>query len=213
MNTASRLPCALAPSALAPSALALSALAACAVACVLFALGCASTPSTPTTGIAPAPKASSVVRINDDVSCDKSTKRCLFRGLPSVGVTRVIFGDSVANELQSTSGLPIWKSDPIFKPATDQSCDTLSAACYDREGPNVALTRATFGGNAATRLDKRMKRPAKGREIVKYGSSVTCDRDAGVCYDRLGASVGYTRLYLSEAQSNQLLTRMRPHRN
>lgn len=205
MTPACRLLRALAPSALAPGALA----------CVLFAFGCASTPSSTTTGAAPAPKpkASSVVRINDDVSCNKSTKRCEFRGLPSVGVTRAIFGDRVANELQSTSGLPIWKSDPIFNPATGQSCDTLSAACYDREGPNVALTRATFGGNAATRLDQRMKRPAKGREIVKYGSSVTCDRDASVCYDRLGASVGYTRLYLGEAQSDQLLTRMRPHRN
>ena len=201
MTTASRLP---------------YAVALCAVACIGFGFGCASTPSATKTGVSPeaasAPKASSVVRINDDVSCDKSAKRCNFRGLPSVGITRVIFGDSVANALQSTSGLPIWQSDPIFNPAIGQSCDTLSAACFDSEGPNVALTRAIFGGNAATRLDKRMQRPAKGREIVKYGSSVTCDRDAGICYDRLGASVGYTRLYLSEAQSNDLLTRMRPHR-
>jgi hypothetical protein len=184
-----------------------------ALACISFAFGCASTPSATTKGDAPAPKASSVVRINDDVSCDKSAKRCDFRGQPSVGVTRAIFGDSVASTLQSTSGLPIWKSDPIFEPAIGQSCDTLSAACYDREGPNVALTRATFGGNAATRLNQRMTRPAKGREIVKYGSSVTCDRGAGICYDGLGASVGYTRLYLGETQSDQLLTRMRPHRN
>ena len=82
MTPASRLPCALAP---------------CALACALFAFGCASTPSATTTGVAPAPKTSSVVRINDDVSCDKSTKRCNFRGLPSVGITRAIFGDSVAS--------------------------------------------------------------------------------------------------------------------
>jgi hypothetical protein len=189
-----------------------------ALALLALATGCASTPEgapspSKTAAAKPAPAASAVVRINDDVSCDKAAKRCDFRGNPSVGLTRTIFGDRMAGELQATSGVPVWKSDPIVTPGTGQSCDTLSAACFDKDGPNVELTRSVFGGNAATNLDKRMRKPAKGREIVRYGTSVTCDRQAGICYDRLGASVGYTRLYLGKTQSEELLDRMRPHFN
>jgi hypothetical protein len=136
------------------------------------------------------------------VVCTKSTRVCEWRGGPSVGLTRIFFGDPAADALAPKMA-PAFRYDPIFKPSPDQSCDTLVTTCYDRGGASVALTKQYFGAEAAKRLEARTS------SVVRYGEWVTCDKTSNVCYDRLGAAVGVTRLYLGEPQSDALLGRLR----
>jgi hypothetical protein len=136
------------------------------------------------------------------VVCTKSTRVCEWRGGPSVGLTRIFFGDPAADALAPKMA-PNFRYDPIFKPSPDQSCDTLVTTCYDRGGASAALTKQFFGAEAARRLEARTS------SVVRYGEWVTCDKTSNVCYDRLGAAVGVTRLYLGEPQSDALLGRLR----
>jgi hypothetical protein len=136
------------------------------------------------------------------VVCQKSARVCEWRGGPSVGLTRIFFGDSAADALAPKMA-PTFRYDPIFKPNPNQSCDTLVTTCYDRGGASAALTKQYFGAEAAKRLEARTS------AVVRYGEWVTCDKTSNVCYDRLGAAVGVTRLYLGDAPSDALLGRLR----
>jgi hypothetical protein len=156
---------------------------------------------------------SSVFEPAKGVRCDRSTKICEYKGGPTVGLTRLFFGDSAADGLaprMSEAGYPF---DPIFKPTSRASCDTLVTTCYDEGGASVPLTESYFGGEARTRLEKRLRQAGgSGSAIVRYGDYITCDQMSGVCYDRLGAGIVLTQIYLSEEQAKRLLARLRPRK-
>jgi len=151
---------------------------------------------------APAPETGDRFEPARGVVCRRSARVCDWRGGPSVGLTRLFFGDPAADSLAPKLA-PSFRYDPIFKPSPDQSCDTLVTTCYDRGGASAELTKRYFGAEAARRLE------ARSASVVRYGQWVTCDKTSSVCYDRLGAAVGVTRLYLGEPESEQLLGRLR----
>lgn len=176
-------------------------------AALLAAVGCASGGAT----TAPAPKAepaqpqqSSTFEPAKGVVCDRTTDACKWRGGTSVGLTRLFFGDGAADALAPSLASGGYRFDPIFRPGTRISCDTLVTTCYDESGASVDLTRSYFGSKAAQQLEKRSR-----TTVQRYGKYITCDRVSNVCYDRLGAGVGVTRLYIGEAESDRLLTRLR----
>jgi hypothetical protein len=175
------------------------------LACAL-ALGACQTPSATAPSEPAEPKAaqSSVFEPASGVRCDRSTRVCEYRGGPTVGLTRLFFGDAAADGLAPQMASSSYAYDPIFKPNPRASCDTLVTTCYEAGGASLELTRNYFGADAATRLEKR-----KASEIVRYGDYITCDRLSQVCYDRMGAGVGVTRLYLGETESEKLLERLR----
>jgi hypothetical protein len=157
--------------------------------------------------------AGSVFEPAKGVRCDRSTKICEYKGGATVGLTRLFFGDAAADGLAPRMSATGYAFDPIFKPTTQASCDTLVTACYDESGASVPLTERYFGGDARTRLEKRMRRPSgSGSAIVRYGETITCDEMSGVCYDRLGAGVVVTQMYLGEEQADRLLERLRPRK-
>ena len=181
--------------------------AAALLALAILAPGCQSggAPSTSTTAKAePAPKATNVFEPAKGVRCDRALGRCEWKDGPSVGLTRLYFGDAAANAVAPQMAPSGYRSDPIFRPTIRSSCDTLVTTCYGESGASADLTRSYFGGKAA---DKLSKRPATS--IQRYGQYITCDRVSNVCYDRLGAGVGITRLYIGEAESDALLVRLR----
>ena len=61
-------------------------------------------------------------------------------------------------------------------------------------------------------LQARMTRPADATRVTRFGDTITCDNQAQVCYDRLGAGYGITLLYLGEQQADRLLARLRVSR-
>jgi hypothetical protein len=174
------------------------------LAAALLASGCATegAPTTPTPTAEP-PKETAVFEPAKGVSCDRGQNVCQWKGGPTVGLTRLFFGDGPADALMPAQAPEGYRYDPIFKPSTRSSCDTLVTTCYDESGANGELTTKYFGSKAANRLSKRP------RTIQRYGQFITCDRVSDVCYDRLGAGVGITRLYIGEPQSDALLKRLR----
>ena len=175
-------------------------------AAALGAAGCqsgGSTAAAPVPGT-PAPKDTAVFEPAKDVRCDRGSKTCEWRDGPSVGLTRLYFGDGAANALEPRMAASGYKYDPIFKPSTRVSCDTLVITCYGEGGASEDLTRSYFGPKAADKLNARRR-----GSIQRYGEYITCDRVSNICYDRLGAGVGITRLYIGEAESDQLLKRLR----
>ena len=152
-----------------------------------------------------------------DITCDRQDKVCRFGTTPSPGLTRLHFGDGAADALTTppapdpvTGVAPPARvvADPIFKPSRKESCDTLVASCYDWDGASVSLTKARFGQKAATRLQARLGTRNEAERVVPYGETITCDNLSQVCYDRLGAGYGLTRLYLGEPQADALLGRL-----
>jgi len=147
------------------------------------------------------------------VRCDRSTKICEYKGGPTVGLTRLFFGDGAADALTPQMREAGYPFDPIFKPTSRASCDTLVTTCYDEGGASLVLTQSYFGDEARTRLEKRLRQPGgSSSAIVRYGEVVTCDEMSGVCYDRLGAGVFLTREYLSQEHAERLLARLRPRK-
>jgi len=178
------------------------------MATTLLAAGCQSGGAPATTATAPkeqpaSPTQTAVFEPASGVRCDRGAKTCEWKGGASVGLTRLFFGDGAADGLMPTMAPDGYRYDPIFKPGTRSSCDTLVTTCYDESGASADLTTRYFGGKAADRLAKRP------RTIQRYGEFITCDRVSDVCYDRLGAGVGITRLYIGEPQSEALLKRLR----
>ena len=155
--------------------------------------------------------ASSVFEPAKGVRCDRSVKICEYKGGPTVGLTRLFFGDAAADGLAPRMSAKGYPFDPIFKPSPRASCDTLVTACYDEGGASVPLTESYFGGDARTRLEKRM-RAGSDNAVVRYGDYITCDQMSGVCYDRLGAGVVVTQMYLSKEEADGLLDRLRPRK-
>jgi hypothetical protein len=155
--------------------------------------------------------ASSVFEPAKGVRCDRSVKICEYKGGPTVGLTRLFFGDAAADGLAPRMSAKGYPFDPIFKPSPRASCDTLVTACYDEGGASVPLTESYFGGDAGARLAKRM-RGGSGDAVVRYGDYITCDQMSGVCYDRLGAGVVVTQMYLGQEQADGLLARLRPRK-
>ena len=155
--------------------------------------------------------ASSVFEPARGVRCDRSVKICEYKGGPTVGLTRLFFGDAAAESLDPRMSATGYPFDPIFKPSPRASCDTLVTACYDEGGASVSLTESYFGGEARARLEKRM-RAGSSDAVVRYGDYITCDQMSGVCYDRLGAGVVVTQMYLGQEQADGLLDRLRPRK-
>jgi len=177
----------------------------------LLFVGCQTpTPAEPKPAQAVEP-ASSVFEPARGVRCDRSTKICEYKGGPTVGLTRLFFGDAAANVLAPRMRQAGYPFDPIFKPQSRASCDTLVTTCYDEGGASLALTENYFGDDARARLEKRMGGGAADA-VVRYGDYITCDQMSGVCYDRLGAGVVLTQMYLSDAQAQLLLARLRPRK-
>lgn len=139
------------------------------------------------------------------VSCSRSAQVCKWRGGPTLGLTRLFFGNAAAEALVPSLAPAHYPNDPIFKPNPDASCDTLVTTCYDRGGASDALTDKYFGSEAARLLKERR------RQIERYGEHVTCDQASKICYDRFGAGVGITQLYLGDPESKALLARLRAH--
>ncbi|MDJ0850468.1 MAG: hypothetical protein QNK04_19015 [Myxococcota bacterium] len=151
------------------------------------------------------------------ITCDRQAKVCRFGETPSPGLTRLHFGDGAAAALTTppapdpATGIapPAQEvADPIFKPSRKQSCDTMVASCYDWDGASVSLTQEHFGAEAAKKLQARLNTRDEAQRIVRYGETITCDNLAQVCYDRMGAGYGLTRLYLGEPQAAALLKRL-----
>ncbi len=166
----------------------------------LLFVGCqtqAPTPAEPKPAQAAEP-ASSVFEPAKGVRCDRSAKICEYKGGPTVGLTRLFFGDAAADGLAPRMSAKGYPFDPIFKPTPRASCDTLVTACYDEGGASVSLTESYFGGEAGARLEKRMRAGGSSDAVVRYGDYITCDQMSGVCYDRLGAGVVVTQMYLSQ---------------
>jgi hypothetical protein len=179
----------------------------------LLVVGCQTpTPAEPEPARAVEPP-SSVFEPAKGVRCDRSAKLCEYKGGPSVGLTRLFFGDSAADGLAPRMREAGYPFDPIFKPTSRASCDTLVTTCYDEGGASVSLTESYFGGNARTRLEKRLSQPGgSSRAIARYGEAITCDQMSGVCYDRLGAGVVVTQMYLGQEEADGLLARLRPRK-
>jgi hypothetical protein len=178
----------------------------------LLFVGCQTpTPAEPKPARAVEPP-SSVFEPAKGVRCDRSTKICEYKGGPTVGLTRLFFGDSAADGLAPRMREAGYPFDPIFKPGPRASCDTLVTTCYDEGGASVSLTESYFGGDASARLEQRLRQPGSSGAIVRYGDYITCDQMSGVCYDRLGAGVVLTQIYLSEEQAKRLLARLRPRK-
>jgi len=147
------------------------------------------------------------------VRCDRSAKICEYKGGPTVGLTRLFFGDAAADAVAPRMSAADYPFDPIFKPTLRASCDTLVTTCYDEGGASVALTESYFGADARTRLETRLRQPgSSGSAIVRYGDYITCDPMSGVCYDRMGAGIYVTREYLSKEHASRLLARLRPRK-
>lgn len=165
--------------------------------------GCQSAGTPAKTATEPVPEKSDVFEPARGVSCNRTASVCDWRGGPSVGLTRLFFGNASADALQPSMAALNYPNDPIFKPNPSVSCDTLVTTCYDGNGPNYDLTDKYFGPKARKLLETRRS------QIVRYGLHVTCDNTTKVCFDRFGAGVGITRLYIDEAASDVLLARLR----
>ena len=165
--------------------------------------GCQSTSAPSKPAAEPAPTKSDVFEPASGVTCNHGTKVCEYKGGPSVGLTRLFFGDKAADAIQPRMAAENYPYDPIFKPNPSVSCDTLVTTCYDASGASYALTDQYFGPKAKKLLEKRHS------QIVRFGLHVTCDNTTKVCFDRFGAGVGITRMYIDEAASNVLLARLR----
>lgn len=137
------------------------------------------------------------------VVCERGSRVCEWRGGPTVGLTRLFFGDDAAEAAATRVASASYPNDPIFKPNPDASCDTLVTTCYDRGGASEELTSRFFGADAARRLAERRA------EVVRYGAHVTCDKGSQICFDRFGAGVGITQLYIGQTQADALLARLR----
>jgi hypothetical protein len=165
--------------------------------------------STSGTAAAPAQAAAAKPVVEDTfepatgVTCNRGSKVCEWRGGPSIGLTRVFFGDSAADAAAPSMRAAHYPNDPIFKPNPGASCDTLVTTCYDKDGASAALTSRYFGADAERRLGERRAR------VVRYGQHITCDETTQICYDRFGAGVGITQLYIGSAESEALLARLR----
>jgi hypothetical protein len=178
----------------------------------LLVLGCQTAPSAPAPepakGVEPA---SSVFEPARGVRCDRATKVCQYRGGPTVGLTRLFFGDESGDRLAQQMSAASYPYDRIFTPAPRSSCDTLVTTCYEEGGASVELTRKYFGSEAAARLEQRLRQPTGSPTAIdRRGTTITCDHMSGVCYDRMGAGYGLTRMYLSEAEADRLLKRLQP---
>lgn len=169
----------------------------------LFLAGCQSTGTPVEPAAAQAPEKREIFEPARGVTCDRGTEVCDWRGGPSVGLTRLFFGNDAAAALDTRMAPQNYPHDPIFKPNPSSSCDTLVTTCYDAGGASADLTDRYFGPNAAKLLAERRA------QILRYGLHVTCDTTSNVCFDRFGAGVGITRLYIDEAASDVLLARLR----
>jgi hypothetical protein len=175
-------------------------------------------PAQPAAAPAPPPRPPSpTFEPGPSIVCDRRTQVCRYGETASPALTRLYFGEGAAQRLTAPPAVDPATGvappapellDPIFKPSPWQSCDTLVATCYDANGANVELTRLRFGQKAASELKARQDRPVEGRRVVRFGETVTCDQLSQVCYDRLGAGYGATRLYLGEAPADTLLPRL-----
>ena len=179
----------------------------------LLFVGCQTpTPAEPKSAAAVEPPGS-VFEPARGVSCDRSAKICKYKGGPSVGLTRLFFEDAAADALAPRMREAGYPYDPIFKPTSRASCDTLVTTCYDEGGASIPLTESYFGANARVRLQKRMGPPSGSNSgITRYGEAITCDQMSGVCYDRLGAGVVVTQMYLGQEEADHLLARLRPRK-
>ncbi|HJO24420.1 MAG: YcgJ family protein [Myxococcota bacterium] len=165
--------------------------------------GCQSAGAPAESAAAPAPEKTDVFEPARGVVCNRGKKVCNWRGGPSVGLTRLFFGNGAADALAPSMAAQNYPYDPIFKPKPTESCDTLVTTCYGVKGVNYDLTEKYFGSKAGKLLEKR------SAQILRYGQHVTCDNTSKVCFDRFGAGVGITRLYIDEAASDVLLARLR----
>ncbi len=176
------------------------------VALACFAAACASPPPEPepiVVEVKETPQVSDTFEPAKDVTCRRSTQVCQWRGGPTVGLTRLFFGDAAADATAARVASAHYPNDPIFKPTPDASCDTLVTTCYDGAGASDELTSRYFGADALTRLTERRA------EVVRYGAHVTCDKGTNICFDRFGAGVGITQLYIDRPAGDALLGRLR----
>jgi hypothetical protein len=184
---------------------------------VLLAAGCASAPSPAPSPEAQAEAAAAAPSTRFEpakgVVCDRRSRVCENRGGPSVGLTRLFFGEDPAAAVGPRQRAAAYPHDPLFKPNPWATCDTLVTTCYEAGAPSAELTKRYFGSNAANMLEERLRQgSASPTGLMRRGSSITCDRLSGVCYDRLGAGYGVTRTYLGEPEAELLLARLQTWR-
>ncbi len=165
--------------------------------------GCKSAGTPAKSAAAPAAEKSDVFEPARGVTCDRGTKICDWRGGPSVGLTRLFFGNGAADAIEPRMAAQNYPYDPIFKPNPSVSCDTLVTTCYDGSGASDDLTDKYFSPKA----EKLLK--ARRAQIIRYGLHITCDNTTKVCFDRFGAGVSITRFYIDKRASDVLLARLR----
>lgn len=97
-----------------------------------------------------------------------------------------------------------------FEPAAGVICDRGKQVCFDRQGPDIRLTRQYFGEAAAERLRRRAADPRGGQDGVFVPQpGVRCDSSRQVCFDQQGPDVELTRQYFGD-EASERLARQRP---
>ena len=138
------------------------------------------------------------------VICDRDREVCEFRGGASVGLTRLFFGDPAGDAAEAAATSRAYPHDPIFVLPDGAICDTRVTTCYTLDtGASDEVTGEYFGPKAVERLATRRA------EVARYGDHVACDRGSQICYDRFGASVGITHVYIGAEASEALLPRLK----
>lgn len=92
----------------------------------------------------------------------------------------------------------------IFEPEAGVSCDEGRQICYDRQGPDVRLTRRYFGDRAADRLERQLARGGAGNNVFEPEPGVVCNRTTKICYDQQRPDVRLTRTYFGDAAAQRL---------
>jgi uncharacterized protein (DUF779 family) len=132
------------------------------------------------------------------VVCDRESEVCYDREGASLELTRREFGhgasEDLADRLDEPRRGPGRRGGVIYSPRRGVSCDEQVAACYVEDEAHPGHTKQQFGEEAARALERRVDGGRERRDaIYRPVGGAVCDRLAGVCYDRHGASAKLTR--------------------
>lgn len=104
----------------------------------------------------------SVYRLSEHERCDLTVRVC-YRGTePDATLTGAQFGRAAVDRLHRFQQQVAQAKGQVIKIAPGLECSRKVHICYDRHGPNVALTRLAFGNKDALQLlDVVLHRQAK----------------------------------------------------
>lgn len=70
------------------------------------------------------------------------------------------------------------------EPKPGVRCDRLARVCYDRNGPELSLTREYFGKDAAKELEERIGGDWRRDTVYEPARGVRCDLEEALCARR-----------------------------